>query len=734
MHDVIIDDTQNSFIATSKMDQRKEKLKKDTKPKRMERLSQYLIDWWEKALILGSLLSLNFLIFAGAGSYNMFSTYTLFTPEVWYILVGIFALSIVIIYCFSFFKFLQNLIISCVVYYFIIAMLNQFASFDKNTMLASLTATYISQDLGLLLTYVSHIVVALVIAGLVFIFLTMASKISVFWFLSFLIICNFMVIFTQLVDNKEGQKFNTTYEEVLNAKAQPGKRFIYIGLQGLGSYALLDDWAQNLPKGSPELADIQKTQNIMLGFYAQNGFIFYPQSYVNYESGYKNFAQILNANSHKNENDYILKNVYPDSFWRFNHLNNKDTYLKESSIYKTFQKSKFNIHAYQSSGIELCKINNEMAVQHCTERNGLPISFDDMKISVVEKIEILLAQWMESTGIFSDFSGAYTALRSFSDADSLPMIGISYKNIGIKNSADVLDIVAKNLDKNKGDVAYFINIDLPHDTFIYDEYCQIKPIDTWVNKTDLPWNKNKTSNEKRKAFVTQVRCVYGKLQEFLDQINQKTSQKDTVIFIQGLSGLDGLDTPKKERTFIDDFKNKNFVDSAVKDPLKKGFQIKTESCSTPDILTQYLYRKSQCNELEDLKVDDNLKESFLEKTRNYTISSEKIEKAEKEYTSWYKNWQKVQNKEKVKNAQNIIKKEEKKSDPVQNAEIKKAPEVMKTLQEEPENKTEKLTDVMKTDQQITTDKDADKDENKDQKIDTPKEQGPISQPEKEKSK
>ena len=103
MHDVIIDDTQNSFIATSKMDQRKEKLKKDTKPKRMERLSQYLIDWWEKALILGSLLSLNFLIFAGAGSYNMFSTYTLFTPEVWYILVGIFALSIVIIYCFSFF-------------------------------------------------------------------------------------------------------------------------------------------------------------------------------------------------------------------------------------------------------------------------------------------------------------------------------------------------------------------------------------------------------------------------------------------------------------------------------------------------------------------------------------------------------------------------------------------------------------------------------------------------------
>ena len=176
MHDVIIDDTQNCFVATTQMEERKEKLKKEAKPKRKERLAPYLIDWLEKALVIASLISLNFLIYVGAGSYDMFSSYTILTPEVWYILSGIIIFSILIIYCVSFFKLLQNLLVAAVAYYFVIAMLNQFAVFDKSTMLAGLTATYISQDLGILLSYVSHIVVALVIAGVVFLFMAFASK------------------------------------------------------------------------------------------------------------------------------------------------------------------------------------------------------------------------------------------------------------------------------------------------------------------------------------------------------------------------------------------------------------------------------------------------------------------------------------------------------------------------------------------------------------------------------
>ena len=701
MHDVIIDDTQNCFVATTQMEERKEKLKKEAKPKRKERLAPYLIDWLEKALVIASLISLNFLIYVGAGSYDMFSSYTILTPEVWYILSGIIIFSILIIYCVSFFKLLQNLLVAAVAYYFVIAMLNQFAVFDKSTMLAGLTATYISQDLGILLSYVSHIVVALVIAGVVFLFMAFASKLKIFWFLVALICINILVIFSQLIDANEHQKFNVLKEEVINAKAKSDKKFIYIGLQGLGSYAYLDKLAEDLPKDSPELPEIKKTQDIMLGFYAHNNFIFYPQSYVEHEDAAQNYAKILNSSSSKTEDEYLLKNVYPESFWKFNRLNEKHIYLKESRLYDAFKKSKFSINAYQSSDIELCKINNEMAVHRCVERNASPIDFDNMNISAFQKTKIIMAQWLESMQIFDDFSIFYKILRPISDADTMPLVGMSYKDIDIKNSADVLDLVVDDLNKTNGNTAYFINMDLPHESYIFDEFCQVKPTDAWSNKKDLEWSQGVSTDKKRKAYMQQVRCLYGKLQKFVDNVNAKTKQRDTVIFIQGLSGLNGLSAPKQEQLFLDEFMNKNFVDSAVKDPLKKDFQIKIENCSASDILNQYLYRRKQCQEF-NLNIEENLKKKILEQLHTYTISTEATEKAKKDFADWYKIWQEKQGKTiqkasspKVeKKAETKVKKSEK-GEEIPNKNVEKAPEVAKNIPEEKEEAVKPLSQAIK---------------------------------------
>ena len=718
MHDVIIDDTPNSFIATTQMEQRQEKLKKEAKPKnkRMEKLFNYLIDWIEKALIIASLISLNFLIYIGAGSYDMFSSLSIFTPEVWYILAGILVLSIILIYCLSFFKFLQNLAVAAVTFYFVIAMLNQFAAFDKNTMLASLAATYISQDLGLLLTYVSHIVAALVIAVIMFLFVCFASKLSIFFLLVCLIICNISVVFVQMLDNGEHQKFNIIKEDVLNAKIQPGKKFIYIGLQGLSSYAYLDKLQNDLQQKSSELSEIQKTKDIMLGFYMKNGFSFYPQAYVMYDNASRNFAHVLNANSLKKEDDYILKNVYPESFWIFNRLNKKETYLKESSLYDSFKKAKFNINAYQSSGIDLCKINNEMSVQRCVERNSTPIDFDNMNISTLQKVEVILAQWLESTGLFNDFSLLYKSIRPFAEVDKLPMIGLSYQNMGIKNSAEVLDMVAEDLEKDSGNSAYFVKIDLPDDTYIYDEFCQIKPLNQWANKNDLPWVKKISADDKRKAYLQQVRCLYGKLQEFVDKVYKENSPKNAVIFIQGISGLNGMDIPNNNADFFNDFMNKSFVDSAVIDPLKKEFQVKTESCSTADILTQYLYRKKKCQEF-DLKFDENLKKKALKKLHDFSIAPEEMTKAQKDFDLWYKEWQKKQSASKFlkkpmrkdAGSQSVTKEKNNNKEVIENKEVKKAPAITQPVKEEAEDVTEPLSqktnDTEKKDTEVSKEND-----------------------------
>ena len=641
MHDIIIDDTKNCYIATSQRDSKPEKQTKSPKSvKKNNNFTEKLINWIIKALILSSLISINFLIYAGAGSYNMFSATSLLTPEVWMILGSIFVISFFIMYIFSFSELFSNLIISVVVYYFVIAMLNQFAAFDKNAMLSSMAATYISPDLGLLLTYVSHIVVAIILAILSFFFLTFSSKTKIFGCLIILIMFNLLIVFTQFSDKREHQKFNILKEEVLNIKNASGKNFIFIGLPGLSSYSYLDKTIKELPKNSPEIQSIQKTMNIMLGFYAQNHFQLYPQAYVNYLNPAQNFAQSLNANSAKSEQEYRLKNIYADRFWNFNQLNNKDVYLKQSRIYDTFKKAKYNINAYQNSGIELCKIDNEMAVNRCVERNSLPIDIDNMNLTTKQKMLLLTAQWLESTGLFSNLENIYTPLKSIVDVDKFPLVGISYKNIDIKNSANVLDIVAQDIKQSNGNTAYFINLALPSDTFIYDEFCKIKPREQWINKNDVAWIKTINTKDKREAYADQLRCVYGSLQKFINDIKKQNKEKDTVIFIQGLSGLNGIDTPTVQKTFLDEFMNQKFVDVAIKDPLKGDFKLNNISCSAPNILKQYLYRQKTCPEYKEFKFTNNLLQTIKNTLHKFQVSETQISQSVKQYEDWYKEWQK----------------------------------------------------------------------------------------------
>ena len=211
--------------------------------------------------------------------------------------------------------------------------------------------------------------------------------------------------------------------------------------------------------------------------------------------------------------------------------------------------------------------------------------------------------------------------------------------------------------------------------------------------------------------MQQVRCLYGKLQKFVDNVNAKTKQRDTVIFIQGLSGLNGLSAPKQEQLFLDEFMNKNFVDSAVKDPLKKDFQIKIESCSASDILNQYLYRRKQCQEF-NLNIEENLKKKILEQLHTYTISTEATEKAKKDFADWYKIWQEKQGKTtpKVslpkieKKAEAKVRKSEKKEE-IPNKNIKKAPEVAKDIPEEKEEAVKPLSQAIKEEKTEVKEKD-----------------------------
>lgn len=641
MHDVIIDDTKTSMAASQDRGFRDNKKQN---PRRRRSFSTYLVDWIEKSFIIASLLAIDFLLFAGAGSYNMFASYSFFTLEVWYILAGIFILSFALIYLISFSSFLQNLLTAGSVSFFIIIMMNQFAAFDKNSMLAQLAATYISPELGEPLSNVSHVVFAGIMGLLFFVFLVYASKKLIGYFVMLLLIILMGITISSYSSRNENVKFKVVKDDVIVTNAQPGKRFVFIGMPTAASYHYLSEALKNEVNNPYEYERIKKTYDNILGFYASNRFTLYPYVYVEDVDPYTNMALSLNANNTKNLNEYKLNNISVTRFWKFNNMTSKYMYLQENKLYDTFKRAKYGVNAYQAGGIEMCYVNNEPAVDRCIEKNSLPIDFDGMDISTEEKVEVLGAQWIESMGLLSDFSYSYNLLKPFADTDSLPLVGVSYKDAGVKDSLEVLDVLERDLNKDNGNKAYFVDLNLPGNMYIYDEFCRIKPIEKWRNKIEPDWVKKMSPNEKKNAYNNQLNCVFGRLEKFLDNLNKSPSGKKTVVVLQGLSGTNGL-VASKENSFAANLQNQKFVDMAIRDPLKKEFQVDESLCSAPSILKQYLYRKGKCQELGEFNLHVDAVNEMRSSLKKFKVDKTAAVNSAEKFKLWYAEWLKAQKSE-----------------------------------------------------------------------------------------
>ena len=92
---------------------------------------QYWFDLIVKTILLATIISLDFTLFANAGSYNLFSSSTWLNTEAQYIYIAIVAFSFLFMFIASFFRALENFILSLSFAVLGVALINQFATFEK---------------------------------------------------------------------------------------------------------------------------------------------------------------------------------------------------------------------------------------------------------------------------------------------------------------------------------------------------------------------------------------------------------------------------------------------------------------------------------------------------------------------------------------------------------------------------------------------------------------------------
>ena len=611
MEDIILDENEN--MPRERMTQKSFYDEEEKKEKRQKRggIFAYWLNLLAAILIVFSLLSTDLVLFAASGPFNIFAENSL-RPEMWYILAMGLAIVAVACFFFSILNILLNLLVAMSVYLFTEAFFSQFANFSGS-----------GTDYG------NYIAVALSV--FVFALLWLGKAKSKFFLCLAAVFCLWMTIWR---NNHVRPEFSIVENGVADS-AEQSERLIYIMLPNAASYSYINQLAE----GQASAGLKKQLMDIMLGFYVRNGMKIYPNAYVTDNNQFVNAGSALNY-AVKTPQDFMQTQVLKDSYWQFSGRSKFEVYLKNNQLMSDLKAKGYQISAYQSRGIHLCQQNNQANVYRCVSKTNSPVNIDNIKLPAAEKTEILLAEWLESTGWFKYGLGwIYDELKSFYNPAQTPMVGLSYQNLYVINSLQALDILTKDIAKDHGRNAYFIYLDLPADMYVYDDLCRLKSNEQWVAKFAQPWAAASNPSEHRNAWLQQNMCLYGKLEQLMQRLKKAGLFDQTTVIIAGLSGLDDL-YGKKDKTAAEDFMNGKLVQFAIKTPGAKQLIINKSICSVEDILQSYFRGEKNCPEFERTTLSKTTRNSIKKAVNLLKFSSNGAQLALQKFHEWYKGWHK----------------------------------------------------------------------------------------------
>ena len=569
------------------------------------------LDTLLSVLFISFLLMAEFLLFAGSGSVKVFGDSIFPVPEICIILGGILLINTVLVLIVCKFRLLKHILNSFYALLFVYLIFKQFSQY------------YHYVNIG---SYVVPMYILFGIATAVFTFIIFEQNRPLY---RILYVTAAGILFLHVYMSYKGSEETHEFVESFNMQQSSdtkNKRFIYLMLPDFPSYSYISTF---------HTADAEDTRHIMTGFWQKNNFKLYNRAYTPETNYLYNMAAALNPTAKSDSRQHILKNRMLSEYWRFHNLRNEFIYLKDNELYDVFRKNNFQISAYKSRDFDMCRKNYLFNVNRCVEKVNRPTNLYEMDISVWSKAGILIVDWFSGMDLFNNMvPSLYGFLTPMMNADKLPMVGTNYNNLYVVNSIKTFDILLEDIKKDEGKQAYFVFADVPSDMYIYDEFCKIRPQTEWLNRTNLPWIKRDYTSQRRYAYLQQTRCLTGKMEQFIEELKKEDLWKDTVMIIQGTSGVNNFsDNPIDDVT--EDFIATKMVGMAVYDSGMSKYESDERLCSTSDFVAEYLYGFKNCN-ADSLGMHDNII-NILNNKISY-LSKDMYQDYTAQFDNWYKQW------------------------------------------------------------------------------------------------
>ncbi len=579
-----------------------------------------IVSYWFTLIFLAligiSLLETEFVLYTSSGAGNIYSIFPMPRPDIMLAMIIIACITGILYFLFSGFKPMLCLLTAWIVYLFTSAMFAHFSDFALDAVIGGHSSTYIS---GL-------------IAVAAFVILFFFGK-KIHFLLACASVAGFVFVFLHQNQNQNEFEINKIADTSTNSNEQ--SKFINIMLPSLPSYGYISGLSD------VEANKIYRDQlrAIMLGFYAQYGFKLFPNAYVSDTSPTVNIANTLNLNVPEDRYSNLTSQPTQNNHWQFKKRNNFIASLAGSQLADKLKSNGYSISAYQSQGLRLCGPNSAVDVSRCVTRIVNPLNIEHLDYSTFDKAIISLAQWIENAGWF-DYSAkvVYNRLVKFYNADKTPIIGTSYKNLHVINSLQMLDIALNDITSDKGKNAYFIVVDMPSDLYAYDDMCKLKDPNEWNVKYNQQWVPKNRLNEKRSAYFRQTMCLYGKLSQFMHQLQESGIYDNATIIIQGVSGMDDM-IGTKDIALYTSFLNGQTTDVAITSPDSRKFTINKSICSVPDIVNQAITQQ-KCLDFNGDTSSKTTKRTIKEKLDAIIYNNDTAQASYQKYIEWFTTWKK----------------------------------------------------------------------------------------------
>ena len=569
------------------------------------------------------LFAIDFVMFIYSVNGKLFENGT-FNQAIGAILGGAFVFCFILIFCLSFSRTLQNVVCALVTTVITAVFFYQFALFDVNNFV-EIWLNKVASWLTFLCFIPSAWLVGIVLG--LFIFFAFRYSDAILFVTMVLLLSG--VIGVQ--KNEMIRKTDTEYTEVkplevMRPNDKSEANLVYLMLPKLPSYQFLS---------SMDNLIFRDLRDLLLGFYAVNKFEVYPNAFVQNADTMSNIIDIFNqvdytssTSANRGYAEYLNK-------WDFVHGGLELLSLEDNQLYDYLKKNGYSVSMYAMPQFDFCLKGGDFNTNRCVVKGYKTVPLFDNRVSVEKNVYALLGEWLLSMKNREITSFA----KMFLDMSSLKGYKVLSENrrVSLEGATELFDRLSRDYAQDRGDLAYLAYVDIPSDIFIYDEFCNVKPRKDWVALKDNSVYSGRLE-EKQRAYVDQTKCLIGKLQEYMDDLNKQAKSVNTNIFIQGVSTVKELAPRAMDK--YGQFVNDRLVNLAVHRGDNPRFVINANICLASDFTKTFLRYQDYCYTLDDMKMakEDlyNVKKNLV---NNAVIRSNKISNIVADYHDWYAQYQ-----------------------------------------------------------------------------------------------